>query len=142
MRQRIELIADSYRRLLDQPLCVSDGNIAASLWNAAAVILAHGTEVDPLVFFANRVALDAFEIGLDDIIGMPSRLTAEPVHRDERAALLNRVTMHGFIKDYAGIRISATGRRFRIGQAIVWNLIDAAGTCHGQAATFARWTEV
>jgi len=52
------------------------------------------------------------------------------------------VRVSGIIKDYAGIRISATGRRFRIGQAIVWNLIDAAGTCHGQAATFARWTEV
>jgi hypothetical protein len=42
----------------------------------------------------------------------------------------------GFIDDYAGTRISATGRRFRIERAVVWNLIDAAGVRHGQAAMF------
>ena len=52
-------------------------------------------------------------------------------------ALLDRVTSSGFIDDYAGIRISAKGRRFRIENAIVWNLIDADGVRHGQAATFA-----
>ena len=50
---------------------------------------------------------------------------------------LDRVNAQGFIDDYAGIRISAKGRRFRIGNAIVWNLIDADGVRRGQAATFA-----
>nr|MBP6225643.1 MEKHLA domain-containing protein [Rhizobacter sp.] len=26
-----------------------------------------------------------------------------------------------------------------IEQAVVWNLIDGSGMCHGQAATFDRW---
>jgi hypothetical protein len=34
------------------------------------------------------------------------------------------------------VRVSATGRRFRIAGAIVWNLVDAAGLRHGQAASF------
>jgi hypothetical protein len=38
------------------------------------------------------------------------------------------------------VRITRTGRRFKIERAIVWNLIDAAGTIHGQAATFDQWT--
>lgn len=67
---------------------------------------------------------------------MPSRLSAEAPLREERAALLERVSRHGFIDDYAGIRISARGTRFRIENAVVWNLIDGAGVCHGQAAMF------
>ena len=45
----------------------------------------------------------------------------------------------GYIDDYAGVRVSSRGRRFRITQATVWNLVDAAGVLHGQAATFDRW---
>lgn len=67
---------------------------------------------------------------------MPSRLSAEAPLREERQALLERVSRRGFIDDYAGIRISARGTRFRIENAVVWNLIDAAGVRHGQAAMF------
>jgi hypothetical protein len=74
------------------------------------------------------------------LVGTPSRLTAEAVHRDERARLLERTRQVGFVDDYAGVRISRTGKRFRIEQAIVWNVVDAEGEDHGQAATFAHWT--
>jgi hypothetical protein len=59
--------------------------------------------------------------------------------RDERAEFLRRVRENGFIDDYSGIRISRTGRRFRIRQAIVWNVLDDAGAYAGQAATFSSW---
>jgi hypothetical protein len=49
------------------------------------------------------------------------------------------VREHGFVDDYSGIRISKNGRRFRIRQATVWNLVDASGAFAGQAATFGRW---
>jgi len=49
------------------------------------------------------------------------------------------VTRQGFIADYAGVRVSASGRRFRIERATVWNLLDDAGGLHGQAAAFADW---
>ena len=70
----------------------------------------------------------------------PSRLTAEPMHRDERARLLERTCRDGYVDDYSGIRISQSGRRFRVEQAIVWNLVDAAGHLRGQALTFDTWT--
>jgi len=63
-----------------------------------------------------------------------------PCGSDARGRLLERTRRDGYVDDYAGIRISRTGRRFRIEQAIVWNLVDAAGIHHGQAATFDRWT--
>ncbi len=69
-----------------------------------------------------------------------SRLTAEPISREERARLLEEVTRKGFIDNYKGIRISRTGRRFLIEQALVWNLIDTKNRYCGQAATFSRWS--
>jgi hypothetical protein len=61
------------------------------------------------------------------------------MHRAERANFLQRVREQGFITDYSGIRISSKGRRFRITQATVWNIIDAHGNYTGQAATFSKW---
>jgi hypothetical protein len=72
----------------------------------------------------------------------PSRLSAEFAERADRDRLLQAVARRGFIDDYAGVRVSSTGRRFRIEQAAVWNLVDAAGDIHGQAAAFARWTDL
>jgi len=110
-----------------------------ALWSAARVIVAHGTEDDPIFFFGNDVALRAFEMSGAQFTALPSRLSAEPSQRQERQRLLDHVARDGFMADYAGIRVSASGRRFRIEGAIVWNLIDEAGAVHGQAATFDRW---
>lgn len=136
---RLALIADSYARLLGQPLLAPQEDIAVALWEAPRVIVAHGTEADPVFFYGNRLALRAFEMDFSAFTRLPSRFSAEPLARDERARLLERVSRDGFIDDYAGVRISAQGRRFRIEQAVVWNLIDGAGCCHGQAATFTHW---
>jgi hypothetical protein len=38
------------------------------------------------------------------------------------------------------VRIAQSGRRFRIEDTVIWNVIDADGAFCGQAATFARWT--
>jgi MEKHLA domain len=114
----LSLIANSHARLTGRDLVARAGNLRDALWNASAVI-----EMDWSAF-----------------VGMPSRLSAEPLLREERSRLLERVSRDGFIADYAGIRIAASGRRFRIERAVVWNLIDADGTCHGQAATFDCWT--
>ena len=67
------------------------------------------------------------------------RLSAEPVHRDERARLMAEVSRNGYIANYGGIRISKNGIRFRIENAIVWNLLDSAGELCGQAAMFEHW---
>lgn len=136
MRERLTLIAASFERLLERRL-VEGPDVAEALWNAPHAIVAHGTEDDPIFFFGNRAALAAFETDFEAFTRLPSRLSAEAPLREERQALLDRVSAHGFIDDYAGIRISAKGRRFRIENAVVWNLIDAEGVRHGQAATFA-----
>jgi hypothetical protein len=135
---RIALIAESFARLLQRPLVDRSEDVLAALWDAPLIVVAHGDEPDPVFFFGNRAALAAFECDVERFTRMPSRLSAEAPLRNERQRLLDRVARDGFIDDYAGVRISATGRRFQIAGAIVWNLVDAQGVRHGQAATFTR----
>lgn len=137
---QLALIVGSYQRLTGRQLISRDTDIVTGLRDAPRAILAHGTQPDPVFFYGNALALDLFGLSFERFTAMPSRLSAEPLHRDERAALLARVARDNFIDDYAGVRISSAGRRFRIEQATVWNLVAADGTIHGQAATFDRWT--
>jgi len=134
--RRIALIASSFRQLLGRPLVEEADDLVAALWHAPRAIVAHGTEADPVFFFGNQYALKAFESDVAGFTQMPSRLSAEAPLREERQALLDRVSAHGFIEDYAGTRITAKGRRFRIDCAVVWNLLDEQGRKQGQAATF------
>ena len=97
------------------------------LFEAPFVVVSGGAEEVQMLNYANRTALGLWEMDWDTLVKTPSRHTAEPMHRDERAEFLRRVRENGFIDDYSGIRISRTGRRFRIRQAIVWNVLDAAG---------------
>lgn len=143
MATHVQLLLDSFARLLGRELISRQGSAEAQaerLFQAPFVVVSHGTEADPILNYGNAAALALWEMDLATLTRTASRLTAEPVHRDERARLLERTRRDGYVDDYAGIRISSTGRRFRIEQAIVWNLVDAAGIHHGQAATFDRWT--
>ena len=137
---RLRLIADSYRRLTGKVLVsVASGDTEAlrqAMWDAPRAIVAHGTEDDPVFFYANRLALELFEMSFEDFTCLPSRYSAEPIERDARARLLEQVARRGYVDDYSGVRIAASGRRFMIEAGTVWNLADKAGICHGQAATF------
>jgi hypothetical protein len=140
---RVQVLLDSFFMWLGHELIDRSGSPAEQaerLWLAPFVVVAHGTEADPVLTYGNAAALALWEMTWEQLTQTPSRLTAEPVHRDERARLLARTREHGYVNDYSGIRISKTGRRFRIEQAIVWNLTDAAGGHAGQAAMFDRWT--
>ncbi len=75
----------------------------------------------------------------EELIATPSRLTAEPVNRETRAVMLEQAAKQGYISNCQGIRISSTGKRFLIEQAIIWNLTDEFGQKCGQAATFSDW---
>lgn len=131
------LLISSYQRLTGKQLidsCYPD--IGEALYNADVVVVSHGTESDPIFNYGNKAALNAFELNWSEFIALPSRKSAKPMDRDEREDLLARVTQFGFIDDYRGLRISATGRTFWIENATVWNLVDNNGSFRGQAAMF------
>jgi hypothetical protein len=115
---------------------------SAALFHAEFVVVAHGIQDDPLLNFGNLAALSLWSMNLEQFLGTPSRKTAEPVHRSERAKLMQRTRQDGFIDDYSGIRIASDGSRFRIHRAIVWNVLDEDGEHAGQAATFSEWTSI
>jgi hypothetical protein len=113
--------------------------LAEKIYSAPFVLVSHGTQADPVLNYGNGTALTLWEMTWEELTQTPSRLTAEALNREERARLLAAVTQHGFIDDYAGVRISKTGKRFRIRQATVWNLLTPEGVYCGQAATFRDW---
>lgn len=140
---RTQEILDSYRLHLDHDLIARSGNAedeAARLFSAPFAVLSHGLEADPVLNYGNAIALQLWEMSADALTRMPSRLTAEPMNQAARERFMQQTRAQGFATGYEGVRISASGRRFRIENATLWNLIDSAGAPAGQAATFARWT--
>lgn len=135
------IIADSYARLTGRRLVGGDNEPerACALYHAPFVVLAHDTAPDPVFFYGNLAAQSLFAMPWEQLVALPSRLSAEPINRDERQRLLDRVRRFGYIDDYAGIRVAGDGRRFRIGAATVWTLCDERARNFGQAATFGQW---
>jgi len=137
-----DLLTGSYRRLTGEDLVAPPRDARWLYEDAPFAVLAHNTDPDPLFVYANRCAQGCFELGWDDIVGMPSRLSAEAPERSERQRLLEAVARDGFVRGYRGIRVAKSGRRFFIEDGVIWQLIDKAGVFRGQAATFSRWSDV
>ena len=102
------------------------------------VVVSHDDGDDPVFNYATRAALDLWEMSWETFTRTPSRESAEPVERAERERLLERVARDGYVDDYCGVRVTATGRRFEIRDAYVWNVYDDGGARVGQAALFRR----
>ncbi len=136
------VLARSFRKWTGHDLLpglFDSAGLARGVFEAPFVVVSHGTEADPILNYGNAAALALWEMSWAELTRTPSRLTAEAPNREERARLLDAVTRRGFIDDYSGVRISKSGRRFRINRATVWNLISEKGEPCGQAAMFDNW---
>ncbi len=141
IRHSLRLVK-SYQHWTGERLAVetpSPAEIAHELFHASFILLSHGTEDDPVLNYGNQSALGLWETTWSELICMPSRLTAEPTERQSRAQLLNQAAQQHYIQNYQGIRISTTGRRFRISNAEIWDIWDEQGQKCGQAAKFSQW---
>jgi 2-aminoadipate transaminase len=106
---------------------------------APFVVLSHGIQAEPVYNFGNALALRLWEMSWDEFTSMPSNRCAEPMHREQRERFLEEVQRTGMARDYSGVRISKSGRRFRIENVTCWNVVDSAGVRLGQAACYPRW---
>ncbi len=113
---------------------------AKTLFEASVVVVSHGMETDPILNYGNQAALDLWELSWERLVRTPSRLTAEPDERAERAQMLEKARKHGYFDGYRGVRVSSTGQRFLIEQALIWTVVDPVGQPIGQAATFSHWS--
>ena len=62
-----------------------------------------GTEVDPVLNYGNRTALQLWEMTSEQFVVTPSRLTAELTHREARERLLEATMREGYVDGYEGI---------------------------------------
>jgi len=135
------LLAESYRRWTGEEMLhglstLSDKAAAEAIDQAPFGLVAHGTQADPIFCYGNQMALALFEMSWDEFTAMPSRLSAPPAAdmQDDRNRLMAEALKKGYVENYHGVRISKMGRRFEITDTILWNVVDAQGNRHGQAA--------
>ena len=136
-------LLESFRHWIGQDLIDRAGDQdsqARRLFDATFVVVSHGMGADPILNYGNQAALNLWDLSWEDFITTPSRLTAEADDRAERERMLMQARVKGYYDRYRGVRISSTGRRFLVEQAVIWNVIDPAGHRIGQAATFSQWS--
>lgn len=132
-------LLDSYATRMVHELIERTGDDAADaelLDALPAIVLAHNGADDPVFTYANHAAAALWRTTIDQLVGMPSRLSAAPEHRDERAQALGSALDTGVIRDYSGQRQALDGTRFMIHDATLWTFVNAKG----QAATFTDWS--
>lgn len=113
--------------------------LGQEVFAADQAVLAHDGAADPRLIYANRAALGLWRRPWEAMIGLPSRLTAEPAERERRASALADARRREALLGYGGIRVDSTGRRFRIEGAKLWTLRDGRARARGQAASFSSW---
>jgi hypothetical protein len=140
------LLLRSYRRVVGQPLVPGELDEAqAGHWlyeDAPFCVLAHSTDSDPIFIYANKAAQRCFEYSWKEFVIIPSRLSAEAPNRADRQMLLDQVTRNGFVTNYAGVRVSRSGRRFFVENATVWQLLNDEGVVQGQGAMLPSWRDM
>lgn len=140
------LLLDSHLRLVGTPLCARrwPDAAAAAGWlyeEAPFGLLAHDTSADPRFVYANRTAQRCFGYTEAEFTGLPSRLSAAPDAQEDRDAFVAAVNRRGFADGYRGRRVRKDGSLFWIEDVCMWDLVDADGHKHGQAAVFRSWSD-
>lgn len=139
LQTRARWILRSYRTWAGEDLIplASDADDVArarALFAAPIAVLAHDRQPDPLCVYANAAALAAFELTLAEAPAFATSRTVEPAAREDRRAALDRADEAGLVRGYSGVRVSTSGRRFRIHDGRIWTVLDDDGRRVGQAA--------
>jgi hypothetical protein len=133
-------ILDSYRNHMGVDLIERSGDPhidARRLFELDAVVLSHIGTKDPHFIYANETAARVWRTTVDEITGLPSRLSAPPDERESRSSMLREAASAGLITGYSGTRIARDGTLFTIENATLWNVDFAQGP--GQAVVFRDW---
>ncbi|NQS85537.1 MEKHLA domain-containing protein [Pantoea allii] len=135
----LQRIDERYRALTGRGLYCPDEHVDRYLWlheHAPYSILAHSSEADPVFVYANRCALSCFKYSLEEMLQLPSRLSAGPSDREARQHLLDIVKRDGIATGYSGPRVDKQGKSFIIYEGEVWQSDRDAEAGWGQAALF------
>ncbi len=142
--RRTQLILNSFEHWLGHSLFAQFGvtdvkidpkEVSKQLFEADFIVASHGTQSDPIFNYGNQKALELWELTWSEFTQTPSRETAEAIEQEERDRLLAETTEKGF-SYFSTIRITKTGKRFKINNGIVWKVIDQQQVYQGKAACF------
>jgi len=114
--------------------------LGRSAWEGQFALLTHTPSA--ILNYANRFALDLWEMDWETMAQTPSRDTAPEEDRAERAAILDEVARTGFTRAYRGRRVSRSGKFFLIENATVFTLKDEKGAGFGTGAFFTSFTRL
>ncbi len=87
--ERLKLVVSSFGRLTGRQLVDPSGSdLWQACWSAPRVIVAHGSEADPVFFYGNELALDCFEMDFADVHAIAISLfrRTDVARRTRRAA--------------------------------------------------------
>ncbi|CAM9270656.1 unnamed protein product, partial [Discosporangium mesarthrocarpum] len=140
----VQLILNSYQRTYGKELIErSDSPVdeAIRVAKEQCAVISHDflrDRSDPIYIYGNLKVLDLFEYTWEEFTNLPSRLC---VATEEEGLLRRRFldsTRSGTSDGERchGVRVSRTGKLFRITDVLLWNLEDKEGAIVGQAAVF------
>lgn len=141
LKHHSHLLMTSYQHWTGEALVVANDDVTHALMHAPFAVASHAVADDPMFNYANHQALALFKMAPEEMLGLPSRYSAEAMLRQARADFLYQVSTHGFIENYSGVRIAKDGSRFLIEQATVWNVVDVSlpKQVLGQAVIIKAW---
>jgi MEKHLA domain len=139
-QEHVLIMLENLKRSTGQDLIKKYGflldTLGEQIFHANFYILSHNHAADPILTYGNDRVLKQWEVSWAELTTMYSRDTAKPVDRSARLAIMEQVNLNNYISNYSGVRVSKTGKEFKILDATVWNLFDNDGSSYGQAAWF------
>ncbi len=143
----LDLITTSYEDTFQEPILTSiesyESNIdkGKALFNMRNPLIAHNHTKIPCLIYANAAALSLWNYEWNQMIGMPSHLTAPKNKRKQRQEILEKSLKLDKIIGYEGIRVDSNGKLFSIKNTKIWTILDKDNCVYGQAATFNNWVK-
>ena len=136
----LEIVLENLTRWTGYDLIADYGfareTLGQQIFAANFYLLSQNHADDPILNYGNDRVLQLWEVSWDELTNMRSQDTAKPVDRSTRLAMMERVKSQNYLSGYSGIRISKTGKEFKILDVTIWNVFARNGEPYGQAAWF------
>jgi MEKHLA domain len=116
--------------------------LGEQIFNAEFYLLSHNCAADPVLNYGNRRVLELWEVSWAELTKMHSSETAKSRDRASRSAIMQQVAAQNYVRGYSGVRVSKTGREFRILDVTIWNSFTSDGKSYGQAAWFKTYESI
>ncbi len=139
-QEHVSLLLDNLKRWTGFDLAgeynIPEDELGKRVFEADFYLLSHDESQDAILNYANKKALDLWEMTWQELINTSARETAKPDDREQRDEVMRQVNEKNFVEGYSGRRVSKSGKEFLIKDGAIWNLFAEDGKPYGRAAWF------